>query len=244
MKRAHYAVSVVAAGATVVALSASPALAARVKTHLVVEQSGVDVTSQTIQLDNVNTDTDLTTHLEQGTCLKVFENASDKTYGVTATPDKAGVVEIQTPNYSGQDCDSHSVQTWHLHAVGGGTITLQFDPVTTQTGLQNQMGPAHVTVEVTGFDNGDDGDNPPGHKRPAAPAVANVHAPHGSDVAAKCQAHYGGAKNWRGLFMRDITKWARANDLNKLKKTFSSDDAWATFVDTHVDTEVCTPPTP
>lgn len=236
MKKARYAVCVVAVGATAVALTASPALAARVKSHLVVEQAGVDITGSTITLSQSSPDTDVTTHLD-GRCSKVFENAADKTFGVTATPD-ASNVQVQTPNYSGQKCDS--TQTWHLHAVGGnGFVTIQFDPVTTETGLQNQMGPAQITVEVTGFGDGN-GDNPPGHKRPAAPAVANVHVPPGSDLADQCKAHYGGVHNWRGLFMKDIITWSRANHLNKVKQTYSSDDAWAQFVDEHVD-GLCTP---
>lgn len=219
---------VAVAAVMAVTLGVMPASAAKVKTHLIVELTGAPVTD--VSLDVGDPDVTLTTHLDDN-CLSAFEHANDKTYGVAVKVDATSVATAAPgTGYSGQDCNS--VQSWTIHAVANGDTTVYFDPVVTDNGqgLQNQMAGARVQVHV-----GTGGIvNPPGFELPAAPAIANAHVPHGSDLAGQCKDAYDGAKNWHGLLIHDVAKWARDNHYNRLKHTFTPND-WNTLVITEVD---------
>jgi len=227
----HFAASAGALAAVAsVVLLAQPASAAKVKTHVVVELNGSPVSS--ISMNVGDPDITLTTHMD-GNCLSAFEHANNKTFGIAPSDDAPSVATLAPSlGYSGLTCNSAD-QSWTVHAVANGDATLHWLPVVTDNGngLQNQMGGASVTVHV-----GSGGIvNPPGHGRPAAPAVANAHVPHGSAWADKCQAHYSGAKNWHGRLIKDIAHWARDEHLNKTKDSYATDDLWAAFVEAHVD---------
>lgn len=213
---------------TAVSLAALPASAAKVKTYIVVEQNGSAVTD--VNMNVGDPDVVLVTHLDDN-CLSAFEHANDKTYGVARTVDAPSVATVSpsTP-YTGQDCND--TQSWTVHAVANGDTTVHFDPVVTENGngLQQQVGGTSVQVHV-----GTGGIvNPPGFKRPAAPAIANAHLrPHSADADA-CKAHYDGANNWRGQVDKAVARWAHENGYNKLKHTFD-ETYWNNLVMTEVD---------
>lgn len=216
-------------------LTAVPAAASQVKTHVVVELNGTSVSS--ISMNVGDPDVTLTTHMD-GKCLSAVEHAQNKTFGIAPSDDNSAVATLAPSlGYSGLSCESQP-QSWTVHAVANGDATLRFDPVVTDngSGLQNQMAGTSVQVHV-----GQGGiPNPPGSTNPAAPAVANAHVPHGSPQAATCQAHYSGAKNWHGRLIKDVAHWARDNGYNKTKDTYS-DTAWSALVIGYVDS-VCNAP--
>lgn len=229
------AVTALAAGL----LAAGPANAAQVKTHVIVELNGSPVSS--VSLNVGDPDITLTTQMDDH-CLSAFEHANNKTFGIAPSVDAASVATLGPAlGYSGLTCSSPA-QTWTVHAVANGDTTLHFDPVVTDNGngLQNQMAGASVQVHV-----GTGGIvNPPGHERPAAPAVANAHVPHGSTLATTCQnTHFAGAKNWHGQLIKDVAHWARDNGYNKTKNTYA-DDVWITMVTSYVDSLCNSAPTP
>ena len=216
------------------ALVAEPASAAQVKTHVVVEKVGTAVSSLNLTVGDV---VQLTTHMD-GKCLSAVAHAKDKSFGIAPSVDAPSVASLTpTLGYAGLNCDSPD-QTWTVTALSNGDTTLYWTPVVTDnspennngTGLQGQMGGAAVQVHVgTGGT-----ENPPGHGFPAAPAVANSHVPRGSDLAGACKTHYSDAKNWHGLLIKEIAKWARDGHYNKLKHTYNEAD-WLALVTGKVD---------
>jgi hypothetical protein len=216
-------------------LTAGPASAAQVKTHVVVELNGSSVTS--ISMNVGDPDVTLMTHMD-GKCLSAVEHAQNKSFGIAPSDDNSAVATLAPSlGYSGLECTSPP-QSWTVHAVANGDATLRFDPVVTDngSGLQKQMAGTSVQVHV-----GQGGiPNPPGHENPAAPAVTNAHVPHGSALADTCKAHYSGAKNWHGRLIKDVAHWARDNGYNKTKDTYS-DIAWSNLVTGYVDS-LCNSP--
>jgi hypothetical protein len=235
------AISMVIAAAGAGLLVAAPASAAQIKTHIIVDLNGSPVSS--ISMTVGGADVTLTTHMD-GKCLSAFAHANDKTFGIAPSVDAPSVATLAPSlGYPGLTCESTS-QSWNVHAVGNGDTTLRFAPVANNngtdngTGLQKQMAGASVQVHV-----GTGGvDNPPGHGLPAAPAVTNSHVPKGSALADACKAHYSDAKNWHGLLIKEIAKWARDNHYNRLKHTYS-EAAWMTLVTTKVDSVCNSAPT-
>lgn len=228
------AVGLALAALTTSVLTALPAAAGQVKTHVVVELDGTSVSAITMTAGDTVT---LLTHMD-GRCLKAVEHAQNKSFGIAPSDDNSAVATLAPSlGYSGLECDSPA-QSWTVHAVTNGDATLRFDPVVSDNvnGLQNQMAGTSVQVHV-----GQGGiPDPSGHANPAAPAVANAHVPHGSTLAGTCKDHYSGARNWHGRLIKDVAHWARVNGYNKTKDTYS-DIAWSNLVTGYVDS-VCNAP--
>ena len=234
MKRAVTTCGIALGTLASVALVATPA-SAKVKTHMIISHAGTPVTA-TIELTNVN-NTYVVDATMDDDCVQAFQG-HNQSFGIAVGNDLPAVATVDPTSVAGGlQCDDS--QSFTIHAVGDGTTTLRFDPVTNAPGLQNQMAGQSVTVHVTGFGTVDPPEDPPGHHRPAAPAVANAYVVHGSSKAESCQDAYGGVKSWHGKLLHEIAQWARdEKKLGNGKQTFPSDDAWISFVQDKVD-ELC-----
>ena len=123
-----------------------------------------------------------------------------------------------------------------LTGIANGGATIKFN-VDAPPGLEGQTSGAQVNVQSSGFSTSGGG-NPPGHDRPAAPAVANGFLNTSTQTDA-CKAAYNGDKNWHGEFIRDVAKWQAANHLGKAKDDttrFPLDTDWIAYVQNEVNT--------
>jgi len=229
-----------AIGLAVVASAAGvapAAFAAQVKTHIVVTQNGAAATSPITLVSPNSVSATVTVGLD-GNCLEAFGHDNNQTFGIAAVSDNAAVATVAPDSWPGLHCG----QTHDFVITGhsDGSATISFDAVA-NTGLQKQTAGKSFTVNVSGFGTPNPTPNPEGHGKPAPPAVANAHVPHGSALADTCKAHYAGAKNWHGLLIRDIAKWARDNKLNQNKDSYSDND-WLAMITAHVDALCASPP--
>lgn len=218
-----FAVASSAAGA------AAPAYAAHVKTFIVVTQNNA-TPPDPILVTNVAPTAVVTVSLDYNSCLQAFDN---KAFGLVASDDNSAAVTVSPASYSGLFCGDS--RTFTLTGVANGGATIKFN-VDAPPGLEGQTAGAQVNVSSSGFSTNGSG-NPPGHDRPAAPAVANGFLNTASQKSA-CMTAYNGDRNWHGEFIHDVAKWQAANHLGKAKNDttrFPADTDWIAFVQAEVN---------
>jgi hypothetical protein len=214
------AVAALAAGV----VTAVPASAAHVKTHVTVSPSGP------FTLTNPSPLTQIVTVGLDSNCVNAFQHG--QSFGIAASTDNSVVATVSPASFGPLQCgETHD---FTVTGVGDGGATIHFDAVATP-GLQGQTAGQSVNVTVSGFGTPNPPPNPDGHGRPAAPAVTNAYVKANDSVATTCQAAYGGGHNWHGRLIRDVAKWAAANHLNQAKNSMSDND-WITMVQTEVNT--------
>lgn len=231
--RAHRTVVIGASAAAVAAalLVASPASAAQVKTHVTVSPSGP------FTLTNPGSLTQVVTVGLDSNCLTALGNG--QSFGIAASTDNSAVATVTPPSVGGLQCGQ--THDFTITGVGDGGATIRFDAVA-KPGLQKQTVGQSVNVTVSGFGTSNPPSNPPGHNRPAAPAVTNAYVNSDDAQAAACKAAYDGAHNWRGQLIHAVAKWAATNHLGKAKNDltrFPNDNDWITFVQNEVKTQLC-----
>ena len=221
------AVGIVAAAAT--AGVATPAFAGHVKTFVVVTYNNATPPNP-ITVTNLAPTAQVTVSLDYNSCLQAFNN---KAFGLVASDDNPSAVTVTPAFYSGLFCGDS--RTFTLTGIANGGATIRFD-VDAPTGLEGQTSGAQVNVQSTGFSTSGGG-NPPGHTRPAAPAVANGFLNTQAQADA-CKAAYNGDRSWHGEFIRDVAKWQAANHLGKAKDDttrFPADTDWIAYVQAEVN---------
>ena len=222
---AAVAVSVAALASAL--LVATPSSAAQVKTHVTVSPSGP------FTLTNPGSLTQMVTVGLDSNCLNALGHG--QTFGIAASSDNPAVATVSPPSASGMQCGD--TRDFTITGVGDGSATIRFDAVA-KPGLQKQTAGQSVGVTVTGFGTVNPPPNPDGHSRPAAPAVTNAYVRSQADVAAACQAHYGGTHSWHGKLIHDVAHWAATNHLGKAKNDttkFPTDNDWILYVQAEVD---------
>jgi hypothetical protein len=232
MKRVLAAYGVALGAVASVSLVAVPASAGNVKTHVLVTMNGQPVTGP-VTVDANAAAPVVTVSLDDG-CLSAFNN---KAFGYTTSTDNPSAVTVDPTFRSGLYCPGTT--TFSLIGHANGSATIRFD-VDAPNGLQGQAPGASITATAINYStNG--GGNPPGHERPAAPAVTNGFLNTQSQKDA-CMAAYDGAKNWHGQLIRAVAKWAAANHLGKAKddvQQYPTDNDWIAHVQAEVNT-LCT----
>jgi len=222
--------AVVGASAAAVAsalLVATPASAAKVKTHVTVAPSGPFTLTSPNSLSQI-----VTVGLDSN-CLTALGHG--QTFGIAASSDNPAAATVSPASFAGLQCGQ--THDFTITGVGDGSATIRFDAVAKE-GLQQQTAGQSVGVTVTGFGTVNPPPNPDGHSRPAAPAVANAYVSSGAQKAA-CQSAYAGAHNWHGQLIRAVAKWAATNHLGKAKDDltqYPTDNDWITHVQDEVNT--------
>jgi hypothetical protein len=225
--------SAAAVGIAVAASAAgtgTPAFAGHVKTFLIVTYNNTTPPNP-IPVTASAPSVVVTVAIDHDTCLQAFNN---KAFGVVASDDNASAVTVTPPSYSGLTCED-SARNFTLTGIATGGATIKFN-IDAPPGLEGQTQGAQVNVSATGFGT-DGGGNPPGHNRPAAPAVANGFLNTASQKSA-CQTAYHGDRNWHGEFIRDVAKWQAAHHLGKAKDDtaqYPLDTDWIAHVQAEVN---------
>jgi hypothetical protein len=220
----------IALATTAAGAAATPALAARVKTFVVVTYNNATPPNPIPVTMGAPTAV-VTVSLDYNTCLQAFNN---KPFGLVASDDNSSAITVTPSFYTTLLCTDSSRQ-FTLTGVANGGATIKFN-VDAPKGLEGQTSGAQVNVVSSGFST-DGGGNPPGHDRPAAPAVANGFLNTASQTDA-CKAAYDGDKNWHGQFIRNVAKWQAVHHLGKAKddtSQFPLDTDWIAYVQTEVD---------
>jgi hypothetical protein len=177
-------------------------------------------------------------------CPNVYGHGQE--FGIAASTTDAGIATVSPGSVNGMQCGD--TQDFTVTGVSNGTVTLRFDAVAKNPGLQKKLGGVNVVTTVTNAPTGGDtGGPPPTHDRPAAPAVTNAYFDDPALLAACKDAYADAGHHWRGALIRTIAHWAAANHLGKAKDDltqFPTDNSWIKYVQAKVD-DLCgyTPPT-
>jgi hypothetical protein len=191
-------------------------------TPISITYSGSHDVTVTLKLDN--------------NCPTVFGNQGQD-YGIAAVSDAPAVATVSPASRSGLTCST--VSSFVITGVANGGATVRFDPVAKNRGLQKKLAGVSVNVTVSGFPTDGNGGNPPGHKRPAAPAVANAYLTNPALVSACKTAYATSGHHWRGALIRTVAKWSATNHLSTKKDNTSiypTDNDWIQFVQAKVNT--------
>lgn len=170
-----------------------------------------------------------------GNCPAVY--GAGQKYGIAAISDHTAVAKVSPASKDGLKCGS-AATAFTITGVGNGGADITFDPVAKTQGLQKKLGGVvlHVTVKnISGSSN--NGGGPPGHKRPAAPAVANAYLGNSATLVTACQTKYG--HNWRGAVITQVAHWSAAGKWSTKKDNltlFPTDDSWVQKVQGVVNT--------
>lgn len=192
-------------------------------TPITIDYSGPHAVTIALKLDN--------------NCPVVFSNPEAQDYGIAAVSDAPGVATVSPASVSGLKCST--VSSFVVTAVANGGATVRFDPIAKNRGLQKKLAGVSVNVTVTNFPTDGNGGNPPGHKRPAAPAVANAYLTNPALVSACKTAYATAGHHWRGALIRTVARWSATNHLSSKKDNTSiylTDNDWIQFVQAKVNT--------